>query len=159
MLRGRPTPIARNNRSPATITWIWTSEVLRRLGYAMYAVAALLIAASSVSGGTLSFAVEGGYHAYHGAKRAGEISQLAGVSLSRLLPWSLIILTATSTDRRSRRIVLLLAIPALAVMLGIGIAADRLAAIIIACGLTLRGARISWGGPSASRWRWRSSCH
>ena len=68
--RGRPTPTARSDRSPATITWIWTSEVLRRLGYAMYAVAALLIAASSVSGGTLSFAIEGGYHAYHGAKRA-----------------------------------------------------------------------------------------
>ena len=121
-------------------------RVLRRLGYAMYAVAALLIAASSVSGGTLSFAIEGGYHAFHGAKRAGEISQLAGVSLSRLLPWSLIILTATSTDRRSRRVVLLLAIPALAVMLGIGDRSGPLAAaIIIACGLTLRGARISWG--------------
>ena len=65
-------------------------RVLRRLGYAMYGVAALLIAASSVSGGALTFAIEGGYHAFHGAKRAGEISQLAGVSLSRLLPWSLI---------------------------------------------------------------------
>lgn len=120
-------------------------RVLRRLGYALYAVAALLIAVSSVSGGTLSFAIEGGYHAFHGAKRAGQISQLAGVSLSRLLPWSLLILTAASNDRRSRRVVVLLAIPALAIMLGIGDRSGPLAAaIIIACGLSLRGSRISW---------------
>jgi O-antigen polysaccharide polymerase Wzy len=120
-------------------------RVLRRLGYALYAVAALLIAVSSMSGGTLSFAVEGGYHAFHGAKRAGQISQLAGVSLSRLLPWSLLILRATSNDGRSRRAVVLLAIPALAIMLGIGDRSGPLAAaIIIACGLSLRGSRISW---------------
>lgn len=119
---------------------------LRRLGYTLYAVAALLIAVSSLSGGGLTFAIEGGYHAFHGAKRAGEISQLAGVSLSRLLPWSLLILTATSSDRRSRLVVVLLAIPALAIMLGIGDRSGPLAAlIIIACGLFLRGSRISGG--------------
>ena len=120
-------------------------QVLRRLGYVLYGVAALLIAAASVSGGGLTFAIEGGYHAFHGAKRAGEISQLAGVSLSRLLPWSLLILTATSNDRRSRRLVVLLAMPALLIMLAIGDRSGPLAAIsVIACGLLLRGARISW---------------
>jgi oligosaccharide repeat unit polymerase len=120
-------------------------RVLRRLGYVLYAVAALLIAVASVSGGALTFAIDGGYHAFHGAKRAGEISQLAAVSLSRLLPWSLLILTATSNDRRSRRLVVLLAIPALAIMLAIGDRSGPLAAtVVIACGLALRGSRISW---------------
>ena len=120
--------------------------VLRRLGYSLYAVAALLIAAATLSGGALTYAIDGGYHAFHGAKRAGEISQLAGVSLSRLLPWSLLILAATSRDRRSRVVVVLLALPALAIMLGIGDRSGPLAAIIIiACGLFLRGSRISWG--------------
>jgi hypothetical protein len=121
-------------------------RVLRHLGYALYAGAALIIAVASLSGGALAFAIEGGYHAYHGAKRAGEISQLAGVSLSRLLPWSLLILTATSNDRRSRRMVVLLAIPAVAIMLGLGDRSGPLAAVImIACGLYLRGSRINWG--------------
>ena len=121
-------------------------RVLRCLGYALYAGAALIIAVASLSGGALAIAIEGGYHAFHGAKRAGEISQLAGVSLSRLLPWSLLILTATSNDRRSRRMVVLLAIPALAIMLGIGDRSGPLAAVImIACGLYLRGSRINWG--------------
>jgi len=119
-------------------------RILRGLGYALYAVAALLIVASTITGGALTYAIDGGYHAFHGAKRAGQISQLAGVSLARLLPWSLLILTATSKDRRSRTIVVLLAIPALAVMLGIGDRSGPLAAVImIACGLFLRGSRIS----------------
>ena len=121
-------------------------QILRRLGYAMYAVSAVIIITSTASGGALTFAVDGGYHAFHGAKRVGEISQIAGVSLSRLLPWSLLILTAASDDRRSRRLVVLLAIPALAVMLAIGDRSGPLAAIImIACGLYLRGSRISLG--------------
>ncbi len=120
--------------------------MLRRIGYVIYGVAALLIVAATLSGGALTYAIDGGYHAYHGAKRAGEISQLAGVSLSRLLPWSLLILAATSSDRRSRLVVVLLALPALAIMLGIGDRSGPLAAIIIiACGLFLRGSRISWG--------------
>ena len=120
--------------------------VLRRLGYALYAVAGLLIAVSTLSGGGLTFAIEGGYNAFHGAQRAGEISQLVGVSLTRLLPWSLLILTATSSDRRSRLVVVLLAIPVLAIMLGVGDRSGPLTVIvIIACGLYLRGSRISWG--------------
>lgn len=135
---GEGTPIARPDHVDLD------ERLLRRVGYALYAVAALLIAVSSLSGGTLTFAVEGGYHAFHGAKRAGEISQLAGVSLSRLLPWSLLILTATSNDRRSRLVVMLLAVPALAIMLGIGDRSGPLAgAVIIACGLSLRGSRIN----------------
>lgn len=120
--------------------------VLRRLGYLLYGVAALLIVAATLSGGALTYAIDGGYHAFHGAKRAGQVSQLAGVSLSRLLPWSLLILAATSRDRRSRLVVVLLALPALAIMLGIGDRSGPLAAIIIiACGLFLRGSRFSFG--------------
>jgi hypothetical protein len=116
---------------------------LRRVGFAMYAVSAMLIAASSLAGGTLSFAVEGGYSAYHEAKRSGAIPQVVGVFLAHLLPWSLLILTATSTDRRSRRQVVLLAVPFILVMLGVGDRGGPIATMgVIASGLYLVGARI-----------------
>lgn len=121
-------------------------RLFRRIGFALYVASVLLIAAFSLTGGALTFAFEGGYHAFHGAKRAGEISQLAGVSLSRMLPWSLLILTATTDDRRSRIVVVLMSIPALAIMLAIGDRSGPIAAmVIIASGMLLRGSRISWG--------------
>ena len=119
------------------------SRALRRVGFAMYAVSALLIAASSLTGGALSFAVEGGYSAYHEAKRSGAIPQVVGVFLAHLLPWSLLILTATSRDRRSRRQVVLLAVPFILVMLGVGDRGGPIATMgVIASGLYLVGARI-----------------
>lgn len=118
-------------------------RALRRVGFAMYAVSALLIAVSSLAGGTLSFAVEGGYTAYHEAKRSGAIPQVVGVFVAHLLPWSLLILTATSTDRRSRRQVVLLAIPFVLVMLGVGDRGGPIATMgVVASGLYLVGARI-----------------
>jgi hypothetical protein len=118
-------------------------RALRRVGFAMYAVSALLIAASSLAGGTLSFAVEGGYTAYHEAKRSGAIPQVVGVFVAHLLPWSLLILTATSSDRRSRRQVVLLAVPFILVMLGVGDRGGPIATMgVIASGLYLVGARI-----------------
>ena len=121
-------------------------RVTRNLGYVLYAVATVIIAGASLSGEALQFAIDGGYHAFNGAKRAGQVSQLAGASLSRLLPWSLLILTAASVDRRSRRVVVLLAIPAFAIMLGLGDRSGSVAALImITCGMYLRGSRISLG--------------
>ena len=118
-------------------------RALRRVGFAMYAVSALLIAASSLAGGTLSFAVEGGYTAYHEAKRSGAIPQVVGVFVAHLLPWSLLILTATSRDRRSRRQVVLLAVPFILVMLGVGDRGGPVATMgVVASGLYLVGARI-----------------
>lgn len=118
-------------------------RALRRVGFAMYAVSALLIAVSSLAGGTLSFAVEGGYTAYHEAKRSGAIPQVVGVFVAHLLPWSLLILTATSRDRRSRRQVILLAVPFILVMLGVGDRGGPIATMgVVASGLYLVGARI-----------------
>ena len=118
-------------------------RALRTVGFAMYAVSALLIAASSLAGGTLSFAVEGGYAAYHDAKRSGAIPQVVGVFVAHLLPWSLLILTATSADRRSRRQVVLLAVPFIVVMLGVGDRGGPIATMsVVASGLYLMGARI-----------------
>jgi len=118
-------------------------RALRRVGFAMYAVSALLIAVSSLAGGTLSFAVEGGYTAYHEAKRSGAIPQVVGVFVAHLLPWSLLILTATSRDRRSRRQVVLLAVPFILVMLGVGDRGGPIATMgVVASGLYLVGARI-----------------
>lgn len=109
----------------------------------MYAVSALLIAASSLAGGTLRFAVEGGYSAYHEAKRSGAIPQVVGVFVTHLLPWSLLILVATSRDRRSRRLVVLLAVPFILVMLAVGDRGGPIATMgVIASGLYLVGSRI-----------------
>lgn len=119
------------------------SRALRRVGFAMYAVSALLIAASSLAGGTLRFAVEGGYSAYHEAKRSGAIPQVVGVFVTHLLPWSLLILAATSRDRRSRRLVVLLAVPFILVMLAVGDRGGPIATMgVIASGLYLVGSRI-----------------
>jgi hypothetical protein len=119
------------------------AQALRRVGFAIYAVSALLVAASSLAGGTLSFALEGGYSAYHGAKRAGAIPQVVGVLVAHLLPWSLLILTATSRDRRSRRQVVLLAVPFILIMLAVGDRGGPIGTMaVITSGLYLVGARI-----------------
>jgi O-antigen polysaccharide polymerase Wzy len=122
------------------------ASTLSRVGVAVYVAALLMILAFTVTGGALTHAIQGGYQEFHGAKRAGQVSQLAGVSLSRLLPWSLLILTAVSHDRRSRVLVVLLSVPALAIMLAIGDRSGPIAVmVIVAAGLYLRGARIGWG--------------
>lgn len=119
---------------------------LRQVGLALYVIALLVIAGYTLTGGALSHAIQGGYSEFHGAKRAGEVSQIVGASLSRLLPWSVLILAAVSRDRRSRKLVLLLMIPALAIMLGIGDRSGPLALMVVAAtGLWLRGARVGWG--------------
>lgn len=119
------------------------ARALRRVGFAIYAISALLVAASSLAGGTLSFALEGGYSAYHGAKRAGAIPQVVGVLVAHLLPWSLLILTATSRDRRSRRQVVLLAAPFILIMLAVGDRGGPIGTMaVITSGLCLVGARI-----------------
>ena len=118
-------------------------RVLRRVGFALYAVSVLLVAVSSLAGGTLSFALEGGYSAYHGAKRTGAIPQVVGVLVAHLLPWSLLILAATSRDRRARRQVVLLAVPFILIMLAVGDRGGPIATMaVIASGLYLVGARI-----------------
>jgi O-antigen polysaccharide polymerase Wzy len=119
---------------------------LRYVGLGLYAVALLVIAGYTVTGGALTHAIQGGYSEFHGAKRAGEISQIAGVALSRLLPWSVLILAAVSRDQRSRRLVVLATIPAIAIMLAIGDRSGPVALMVVsASGLWLRGARIGWG--------------
>ncbi len=119
------------------------ARALRKVGFAIYAVSALLVAASSLAGGTLSFALEGGYSAYHGAKRTGAIPQVVGVLVAHLLPWSLLILTATSRDRRSRRQVVLLAVPFILIMLAVGDRGGPIGTMaVITSGLYLVGARI-----------------
>jgi hypothetical protein len=120
-------------------------RALRRVGFAVYGISILLVAASSLAGGTLSFALEGGYAAYHGAKRTGAIPQVVGVLVAHLLPWSLLILTATSRDRRSRRVVVLLAVPFILVMLAVGDRGGPIATMaVLTSGLYLVGARIGW---------------
>lgn len=120
-------------------------RALRAVGIGVYALAAALVAISSVLNGTgpLSYALEGGYSAYHGAKRAGQISQLVGVSVAHLLPWALLILVATSRSRRQRLVAVGLAVPFILLMLSVGDRGGPIATMaILASGLSLVGARV-----------------
>lgn len=121
------------------------TRALRKVGFGLYAIAGVFIVGFTAAGSALTYAYEGGYHGFHSAKRAGELSQLVGSSMTHLLPWSLLILTATCRDRRSRNVVVVLAIPAIATMLARG---DRSTAIptmvLIASGFHLLGSRIGW---------------
>ncbi len=121
-------------------------RVLRAVGYALYGFGVLFVLSSSLGGGGLSYAVSGGYSAYHGAKRAGQIAQFVGVFMTHLLPWSLLILTATARDRRSRMMVLVLAAPFVLAMLAVGDRGGPIATMaVVTSGLYLVGARIGLG--------------
>jgi len=118
-------------------------RALRNFAIALYAISALLIIGFTLSGSALTYAFEGGHQGFHAAKRVGQLSQLVGVSMARFLPWSLLILAATSRDRRSRIAVAVLAVPFIIVMFSTGDRGNALAAMVtIASGLYLVGARI-----------------
>ena len=118
-------------------------RALRNFAIALYAVSALLIIGFTLSGSALTYAFEGGHQGFHAAKRVGQLSQLVGVSMARFLPWSLLIMAATSRDRRSRIAVAVLAVPFIIVMFSTGDRGNALAAMVtIASGLYLVGARI-----------------
>jgi hypothetical protein len=121
------------------------TRALRSVGFGVYAVSALFIVGFTLAGSALSISFEGGYQGFHSAKRAGELSQLVASSMTHLLPWSLLILTATCRDRRSRIVVIVLAVPAIVILLAAG---DRSTAIptmvLIASGFFLLGSRIGW---------------
>jgi hypothetical protein len=120
-------------------------RALRNLAIAMYAISALLIIGFTLGGSALTLAFEGGHQGFHGAKRVGQLSQLVGVSMSRLLPWSLLILAATSRSRRSRIAAVVLFVPFVVVMFSTGDRGNALAATAtIASGLYLVGARVGW---------------
>jgi hypothetical protein len=121
------------------------ARVLRQLAIAMYVVTVLLVIVFTVRGGALTFAFQGGHQGYHGAKRVGAVSSLVGASTSRLMPWSLLILAATSRDRRSRFVTAALAVPFVLLMFSTGDRGNALASMLtIAAGLYLVGAHISW---------------
>ncbi|HXF37463.1 MAG TPA: O-antigen polysaccharide polymerase Wzy [Actinomycetota bacterium] len=140
-----PVALARSWRPPSPAD-LARRRVLRQVGFVIYAVCAGLILASTLTGQGLAFAFEGGYSAYHGAKRAGDISRLVGVSVAHLLPWSLLILTATSVSRRERRQAVLLTAPFVLVMLAVGDRGGPIATMaVVASGLYLVGSRVGWG--------------
>lgn len=138
---------ARRPSGPARPTGVAPRErTLRRLGFGLYAACAVVVLGSTLAGQGLAHALEGGYSAYHGAKRAGEVSRFVGVSVTHLLPWSLLILAATSRTRRARRQVALLAVPFVVVMLAVGDRGGPVATVaVVASALYLVGSRVGWG--------------
>jgi hypothetical protein len=122
-------------------------RALRMVGFTLYGAAALAVVTSSILHGTgpLSYAFGGGYSAYHGAKRSGQLSQFVGVSVAHLLPWALLILVATSRDHRARRLAVLMTLPFVLVMLAVGDRGGPIATIaIVGSGLYLVGGRINF---------------
>src|SRR5919108_60262 len=75
------------------------SRTLRKIGIGLYVVSIATIGAFTLTGSALSFAFEGGYEAYAGARKAGELSQILRVAFDPFLPWSILILAATSKNR------------------------------------------------------------
>lgn len=119
---------------------------LRGLGFLVYAACAALVVGSTLAGQGLAHAFEGGYSAYHGAKRAGDVSRFVGVSVTHLLPWSLLILAATGRTRRARRQVVVLTLPFVAAMLAVGDRGGPIATVaVVASALSLGGSRVGWG--------------
>lgn len=92
-----------------------TNTTLRQIGFLCYGASMLVIILLSLQGGGLQLAIEGGYSSYAGARKAGELPLLL-LTAFRFLPWSLLILTATSPHRRAYAQTWLCAIPALALM-------------------------------------------
>jgi hypothetical protein len=118
---------------------------LRRVGLVLYVLSILVVAAATLRGSGLNLIFEGGYPAFAGARKEGQLSQFVVGSLAWFLPWSLLILAATSRDRRSYAGSLLLALPALSIILFAGDRGGALSVVLLlaSAGLLL-GLRIDW---------------
>lgn len=120
---------------------------LRWVGLVLYVVSIVVLTVFTLRGTGLNLIFEGGYHAFAGARKEGGLSQLVVGSLKWFLPWSLLILAATSRDRRSYAGSLLLSLPALLLILFAGDRGGALSVVLllVSAGLLL-GLRIDWKG-------------
>ena len=120
--------------------------VLRTIGLVAYAASLATVAVFTFTGSALSFAIEGGYGAFSGARKSGDLSQFVVGTLAWFLPWSLLILAATSAEARTRRRTTLLAIPAVAVMFLAGNRGQPLAVLLLIsiANLLVTSRRIRW---------------
>jgi hypothetical protein len=118
---------------------------LRRVGLVLYVVSIVVLAVYTLRGSGLNLIFEGGYRAFAGARKEGGLSQLVVGSLAWFLPWSLLILAATSRDRRSYAGSLLLSVPALSIGLFAGDRGGALSVLLLlaSAGLLL-GLRLDW---------------
>jgi len=130
---------------PANSGASYDSAALRKVGIALYVITIATIALYTLSGSALSYAFEGGYAAFSGARKAGEQPTLVRATLSSLLPWSLLILAATSKTRQAHVRVLFLAIPVLAILFIAGDRGELLPLILLFVSASaLLGLRTSW---------------
>jgi hypothetical protein len=136
--RGEPKMAQNDEERPET-------GALRFLAYLLYGLGMVIVGVSTLKGGALTYAFQGGYSGLTTARKSGGLSQLFIGSLTWFLPWSILILAATARDRRRHRQVLLLAVPALAVMFMAGDRGQSLSLILLlaAC-RRLMGFRVDW---------------
>jgi hypothetical protein len=118
---------------------------LRRVGLVLFVISILVVAVYTLRGSGLNLIFEGGYRDFAGARKEGNLSQLVVASLAWFLPWSVLILAATSMDRRSYAGSVLLAIPAVSISLFAGDRGGALSVVLLlaSAGLLL-GLRIDW---------------
>lgn len=121
------------------------ADTLRIIGFYLYLFAMLLLIVASLRGSALGLAYEGGYRELADTRKSGEMSRLVVASISWFIPWSLLILTATSRTRRMYVQTVLLAIPAIVLMLLGGARAAPLGAmLLVASGGYLLGYGANW---------------
>jgi len=121
------------------------SDTLRKVGILLYLLSVSIVVVLSLRGGALSLAYQGGYRGFAGTRKAGDMPRIVTASLSWFLPWSLLILTATSQNRRAYVRTLLMALPACGLMFLSGDRAAPLALILLlASGSYLLGFPIDW---------------
>lgn len=119
------------------------SGMLRKVGFALFFFSMFVVAFYSLRGSALNLTYQTGYHGFAGVRR--EVPTLARVSLTRFLPWSVLILAATSKNQSTRRQTLLLAIPACAILLLMGDRVRLFAVILlVASGSYLMGFSMDW---------------
>lgn len=119
------------------------SSTLWKVGFILLCISIVVIVFYSFRGLGLGAIFEGGYHKWNDSRQ--EMPTILYLSLDRLLPWSVLILVAASRNQRAYRQALLLAIPALGIMLLMGSRAELLGTtVLMASGSCLLGFSMDW---------------
>jgi hypothetical protein len=122
-----------------------SSGVLWKAGLILYLAVISVIVLFTLRGAALNLVIQSGYRGVSEARQAGEMAGLIGRALERFLPWSLLIMTAASRDRRTYLYTLILALPAFGILFLMG---DRwgllTSMLLMASGSYLLGYRVDW---------------
>jgi hypothetical protein len=128
LLFARVDPIERANSDDVRHIAHARSTTLRWIGLALYTLSIVIMIFFTLRGSGLSYAIESGYRGFAGARKDGALPRLVVATMSWFLPWSVLIITATSKNRQQYALALFLAIPACVMMF---MAGDRTAPLAV----------------------------